>query len=82
MDESTRPEQLSFLPDPGVPVQQRLDARTRQVGLAGVAHARRTLDAARRERQAREELAAAERAAAHRPARVPVVPEVRPPRAA
>lgn len=54
-------DQLQLLPADGVPVQLRLDKRTRQIGLAGIANARAILaEQARR----RAETRAAEAAAA------------------
>jgi hypothetical protein len=52
------PHQLVLLDAARVPVQLRLDERTRRVGLAGVAQARAALEESRRRRLAREEAAA------------------------
>src|SRR5215211_4440445 len=48
-------EQLALLGNADVPVQVRLDNRTRCVGLAGVARARAALEEAQRLRAQREE---------------------------
>ena len=55
MTERTPPsEQLRLLEPPAVPVALRLDARTRRVGLAGVARARAILADQARRRAERE----------------------------
>jgi hypothetical protein len=56
-----RPEQLRLLEAEHVPVQLRLDERTRRVGLAGIAAARAVLADNRRRRIAAELAVAAAR---------------------
>ena len=57
----TTTQQLVLIDPPGVPVQLRLDERTRRVGLAGVANARAVLAESRRRRVERETAAAQSR---------------------
>jgi hypothetical protein len=52
--EATRTQQLSLLGDRSVPTALRLDARTRRIGLEGVAHARAILAEQARRRAERE----------------------------
>jgi hypothetical protein len=75
-------EQLSLLPNDDLPVQSRLDDRTRRIGLAGIAQARKLLDRAHDERVEREAAEQAQRAAERRPHRDATVPHVEPPQAA
>jgi hypothetical protein len=76
------PEQLSLLPNDTVPVQVRLDDRTRRVGLEGIAAARAALETAHRDRVAAEAAEADRRRDDHRPHRPATVPHVEPPQAA
>jgi hypothetical protein len=78
----SQPEQLSLLPNDAMPVQVRLDERTRRVGLQGVAAARAALDAAHRDRMAEESAEADRRRDDHRPHRPAAVPHVEPSQAA
>jgi hypothetical protein len=50
-NDSDAPEQLRLLDDASVPLQLRLDERTRRIGLRGVAMARALLDEQRRRRE-------------------------------
>jgi hypothetical protein len=50
-NDSDAPEQLRMLDDASVPLQLRLDERTRRIGLRGVAMARALLDEQRRRRE-------------------------------
>jgi hypothetical protein len=75
-------DQLSLLPADDLPVQARLDRRTREVGLAGIARARAVLDDAREAGRRRDEAEQARRAADLRPHRPAAVPQISPPRAA
>jgi hypothetical protein len=54
-------QQLPLIDAATVPVELRLDERTRRVGLAGVAAARAALEASRRRRLEREAAAAESR---------------------
>jgi hypothetical protein len=75
-------DQLSLLPADDLPVQARLDRHTREVGLAGIAHARAVLEEANTARRLREADEQARRAADQRPHRPAAVPQVQPPQAA
>jgi hypothetical protein len=60
------PQQLPLLvPSEDVPMQLRLDARTRRIGLEGVARARAVLADSKRRRQEAEEVARLARQPAH-----------------
>lgn len=75
-------DQLSLLAADDLPIQARIDRRTREIGLAGIAHARTVLEQAHEARRRREEADEARRNHELRPHRLARVPQVQPPRAA
>jgi len=75
-------DQLSLLPADDLPLQARLDRRTREVGLAGIARARAVLASAHDARRRREDAEQAARQQAQRPHRPAAVAQVKAPRAA